>query len=319
MTREDEAKLLLKKMGYKVIKESHEDNPLFGVIDFLNITDYEYYDEIEESGVVRVNGTRLGDIEISYNDNPNYSEGVGYYVADDEGEYPGDEKYFETAQDVFEYVCSIMESKKITNKEIIKESIEDTEDEELQEAIKELAEETGNDIEDVEIDEHGNYTNIQFGREEYMVFSDHDEAESVAKEYCEDLLEDTGIEGIRFEYLGGIERFVNEKWFEEAFEDMADSYIGDLSEEEMKEEFDTTDEEEAKEKYLENYSDDYIQSFIDEFGKQVFNEVIEKNNLINISELAEAIVDTDGVANQLASYDGEEIELSNGYYAYRTN
>lgn len=202
---------------------------------------------------------------------------------------------------------------------VIKESIEDTEDEELQEAIKELAEETGNDIEIVEIDEHSNYTNIQFGREEYMVFSDHDEAESVAKEYCEDLLDDNGIEGIRFEYLGGIERFVNEKWFEEAFEEMADSYIGDLSEEELEEEFDTTDEEEAKEMYLSNYSDDYIQSFIDEFGKEEFNEVIEKNNLIDMSELAEAIVDTDGVANQLASYDGEEIELSNGYYAYRTN
>lgn len=190
-----------------------------------------------------------------------------------------------------------------------------------EEIIAALAEEVGLDAEDGEVTgrSYGSGIVISFGDIEYIVYESYDEAIIGATEDVLYLLDDIGIEGINFNNIGGVEQFVNEKWFEEAFEDMADSYIGDLSEEEMKEEFDTTDEEEAKEKYLENYSDDYIQSFIDEFGKQEFNEVIKKNNLINISELAEVIVETDGPANTLASYDGKEIEFGDGMYAYRSN
>lgn len=216
----------------------------------------------------------------------------------------------------FEKAKYILESK---GYRVIKESLDDTDDEDLKAAITELANETGNDIDDVEIDEQSYCTEVRFGREEYMLFDDYDNAEEKAIQFCEDLLDDTGIEGIRFEYLGGIEKFVDENWFREAFEEMAEYTIEELDDEELEDQYDTNDPEEAKEKYLENYSDDYIQAYIDEFGKEEFKEVIEKNNLIDYRELAEAIVDTDGVANQLASYDGEEIELSNGYYAYRTN
>ena len=41
-------------------------------------------------------------------------------------------------------------------------------------------------------------------------------------------------------------------------------------------------------------------------------------DVVDIDKLAQYVVDTDGAANTLASYDGEEVELYN-CYAYRVN
>lgn len=43
------------------------------------------------------------------------------------------------------------------------------------------------------------------------------------------------------------------------------------------------------------------------------------NNAGDIEEFVRECIDSDGRGNFLSPYDGEEIELANDYYAYRTN
>ena len=148
------------------------------------------------------------------------------------------------------------------------------------------------------------------------------EAEEAAQEDCKELFDDVGIEGFRFENIGGIEQFVDTGWFEDAKKEDAESYVSDIHEsdpERYKEEFGDVDEDEAVEKYLEDYENDGVQWFIDNFGKKEFTNVVTEYNLIDLNKLAEAIVDADGPANSLARYDGDEISLDCGYYCYRTN
>ena len=55
-----------------------------------------------------------------------------------------------------------------------------------------------------------------------------------------------------------------------------------------------------------------------QFGDEQFQDILIKENLIDIDALSRWCVDMDGVAHYLAHYDGEEIE-ENGYYIYRVN
>ena len=164
---------------------------------------------------------------------------------------------------------------------------------------------------------------VTFGNEEYYCYESYDEAEEAAQEDCKELFDDVGIEGIRFENIGGIEQFVDTGWFEDAKKEDAEYYVSDIHESEperYQEEFGDVDEDEAVEKYLEDYYDgDDVQWYIDNFGKKQFTEIVKQNNLIDLDKLAEAIVDADGPANSLARYDGDEISLDCGYYCYRTN
>ena len=62
-----------------------------------------------------------------------------------------------------------------------------------------------------------------------------------------------------------------------------------------------------------------VEWYISNFGQDDFRDLVNDNNLIDISGASEDAVDTDGVAHFLSSYDGEEIELDNDVVAYRTN
>jgi hypothetical protein len=203
----------------------------------------------------------------------------------------------------------------------------DGESDEIKTMVRELAEYTGNDYSDAEVEYNEGpgqlAVQVTFGNEEYYCYESYNEAEEAAQEDCKELFDDIGIEGIRFENIGGIEKFVDTSWFEDAKKEDAEYYVSDIHESEperYKEEFGDVDEDEAVEKYLENYYDnDDVQWYIDNFGKKQFTEVVKQNNLIDLNKLAEAIVDADGPANSLARYDGDEISLDCGYYCYRTN
>lgn len=201
------------------------------------------------------------------------------------------------------------------------------ESDEIKTMVRELADYTGNDYSDAEVEYNEGpgelAVQVTFGNKEYYCYEDYSDAEEAAQEDCKELFDDVGIEGIHFENIGGIEQFVDTGWFEDAKKEDAEYYVSDIHEsdpERYEEEFGDVDEDEAVEKYLENYYDnDDVQWFIDNFGKKQFTEVVKKNNLIKLDKLAEAIVDADGPANSLARYDGVEISLDCGYYCYRIN
>lgn len=203
----------------------------------------------------------------------------------------------------------------------------DGESDEIKTMVRELAEYTGNDYDDAEVEYNEGpgqlAVQVTFGNKEYYCYESYNEAEEAAQEDCKELFDDVGIEGFRFENIGGIEQFVDTDWFDDAKKEDAEYYVSDIHESEperYQEEFGDVDEDEAVEKYLEDYYDgDSIQWYIDNFGKKQFTEIVKQNNLINLDELAEAIVDADGPANSLARYDGDEISLDCGYYCYRTN
>lgn len=56
-------------------------------------------------------------------------------------------------------------------------------------------------------------------------------------------------------------------------------------------------------------------------GYENSNEAIMAliNNAGSMDEFAQECIDADGRGHFVANYDGEEIELENGYYAYRVN
>jgi hypothetical protein len=203
------------------------------------------------------------------------------------------------------------------------EALEDESDE-VKAMVKELAEETGNNYEDAALESYapGKGICVTFGDEEYYCYEDYSDAEEASTESVKDLLEMEGVDFIHFENIGGIEQFIDVDWFKDAQREDAESYVSDIKESEperYKEEFGDIDEEDAVEKCLEDWGDDYIQWFKDNFGDEEFNTAVKEHNLVDLDALAAACTEADGPANELARYDGKEIELPCGYYCYRSN
>ena len=276
---------------FDYVKKNWDDADSFNAVDLFKIVKEMYINEVEESDLAEA---------------MKVCESFGYRILkeaeeDDVAEEPDEE---ETEDDPLE-----------------------GESDEIKTMVRELADYTGNDYSDAEVEYNEGpgrlAVQVTFGNEEYYCYEDYSDAESAAQEDCKELFDDVGIEGIRFENIGGIEQFVDTGWFEDAKREDAEYYVSDIHESEperYEEEFGDVDEDEAVEKYLENYyENDDVQWYIDNFGKKQFTEIVKQNNLIDLDKLAEAIVDADGPANSLARYDGDEISLDCGYYCYRTN
>lgn len=58
----------------------------------------------------------------------------------------------------------------------------------------------------------------------------------------------------------------------------------------------------------------YLKELFDEKG---FIEFVRKENLVDLDKVIEECIEMDGVANNLASYDGKEIVLNDEFNAYR--
>lgn len=196
--------------------------------------------------------------------------------------------------------------------------------EDVQKMVTELAKETGNDVADAQVEDYapGNGLCVTFGDEEYYCYADWDAALEASNEGVKNVLDDIGIDGINFDNIGGIEQFVDTGWFDDAKRESAEFYVSDIKESEperYKEEFGDLSEEDAVEQFLAGEEADSIEWYINNFGKEDFNSIVKEKGLVDLDALAEAITDADGPANELASYDGEEIELPCGYYCYRHN
>ena len=180
------------------------------------------------------------------------------------------------------------------------------------------------DVESIEIDSNTITTDLG----EYKVFYNYTDAENEAIEQCKQIIEDCGLsENLIFE--AEIKGWIDEEYFKEYWEELHYSMaydegiynIMDSDEVDLYESGDLS-EDAIRENYYNALQDSIQNNWIDEFkyqfGDELFNEIVMKENLIDIEALAQWCVDMDGVAHFLASYDGEEIE-ENGYYIYKTN
>jgi hypothetical protein len=235
----------------------------------------------------------------------------------------------------------------LPNQQSIKPKKESIEDEWVQNAIKDLEEESGEEIEVFEYPAYEQWglkaVKSVSGDKEWLIAEDYDAAERVAlnkveedlrnepelftpswleghidKDYLRDQLYDDVL-NYNYDYYVDIadeddDEFINRQRLE--------LYEGDyITEEEAKDpNFDTTDaiEKAAEDKTQENLEDplDYFREIYNE------NEALEqaiKIGRIDIEAAAEDAVSIDGVAHFLSGYDGNEIELSSGAYAYRIN
>lgn len=179
---------------------------------------------------------------------------------------------------------------------------------------------------------------------EYLVFDDYDKAYETAIEYCKNTLEDVGIDCVN-----GYENFMDEECLDEMQQEYYIEYCENIKEEEsdsifknrlieecynhsiiFDEDFETDEYDEInyniclvnEDIMIENYVN-YLcrqESSIDWIKDLYTMKDIQKYfpNAFDINEIAEYCVDVDGIANELSSYDGKEIQYK-GLYLYRVN
>ena len=205
---------------------------------------------------------------------------------------------------------------------------------------------------DMEFKDNDSYYTCEMGREEYMLFDDHDKAEEMAIEWekssCEgcgkDMIKhwidsfgediiDYDFEGARREsnenYVNDIEsengdhgnRLFDELIQNEIIEDTEEYFeLIEPEDEEGELDYDSPkfDVDDAKEQYIDILCDDgddaewYFDNFVDD-GLEDY---------IDYDKLAEKIIEDNGVGGTLSSYDGNEYEFfEDDYeiYIYRVN
>lgn len=172
--------------------------------------------------------------------------------------------------------------------------------------------------------------------EEYFVVTDA-EAYDLAKDDIESLFDDMGLDSFTTTFQQWIlDNAVEDGgWFSDILLEMEAGYVEDIKYEEGRlvkelieagivesEEEYHEDEEGAEERYVDYLVDDSgdpVDYFRSEFGEDEFSKVVRDNNFIDMDKVVEEAIEMDGVAHFIALYDGEEIELDNGLFAYRIN
>ena len=192
--------------------------------------------------------------------------------------------------------------------------------------------------------------------EEYAVYTDS-EADQAHRDYIENFIDDVGIEGFTPAFQNWIVNYaiLNSKWFEDAQRESAEGYVNDIESEsdgtyenrliaELVENdildaeddfyFDEDDEDQEypllkEEVNLEDAKEEYIDTMCQEdpyewykwnFGEESIRELIKNGTIsLDTDAISDEIISWDGRGNNLAFYDGDEIELEDGLYAYRQN
>ena len=206
------------------------------------------------------------------------------------------------------------------------------------------------DRDDIEVSSWGGGHNIIVDGDEYWVGT-YDEAYDEAVEEVRQILDDMGLEALSEnfrEYVvrNCVDTSEIENWqrdsnyyYIEDIEEESDSEFGNRLIQEMYDEGILTDEdfeefdgeidyttlkegvdlEAKKEEFLDNLCDredpmDWLEGM---YSESEIGKVLEDNGAIDFDAIAQECVDTDGIAHTLASYDGNEIELDDGFYAYK--
>ena len=149
----------------------------------------------------------------------------------------------------------------------------------------------------------------------YKVFENEEQAEEEAIELMENYLEED-IElakDIRFKKLGiSISDYVSNEFLNQCLDD----YVNSMDDEELAE-LGVADSVDAGDKILEGY-DNIYDWLSDMMGDRELQKLLIKHKAFNYRKLAEDIVNYDG-REKILSEDGKEIELDDGYLAYRIN
>jgi hypothetical protein len=214
-------------------------------------------------------------------------------------------------------------------------------------ALEELQEFEGDD--DLEITMSSGYLfHASNGNAEYLVFKSYDDAYDYAYQMVnQDLVDNpeyfnqdwlfnfVDIDGAKsflsdvydewnYSYANDIKMESDSKYSNRLISEMVDAGLMD------DEDAESEDAESSAEYLIDDFVEYMTNSQIDEgrggldyyesnFGEEQTMEMIRENNLIDIDEATEGAIDEDGVAHFISSYDGNEIDLPSGYYAYRTN
>ena len=198
-----------------------------------------------------------------------------------------------------------------------------------QELIEQLAEYRGVEVTDIMQSTFNPNLFVIDGSEEWLVYETEQEAEDAAVEQVKNLLDSEGISFLNWKYMSAdIADFVDTEWFETTKREFYEQYVEDIRDEWEDDDITRLDVEmenagcETEEDFIDylcNSWPDSIEWFRSNFGNAELDYVaINHPEVVDIDKLAQYVVDTDGVANTLASYDGEEVELYN-CYAYRVD
>jgi hypothetical protein len=212
----------------------------------------------------------------------------------------------------------------------------------IEESLIDLQNEVDMDDLVVENSDSNSYT-ASNGDAEFLVFETEDDARERAIERVKEDLEENPQHFNRDWLMNYVDA---ENFFTGVYDEWNESYVNDIESEdsdeyanrlieEMVDNGIVSNEEANEEDFdAEDYKQDFInlmtknqieegngglQHYIDNIGEEEAFKVVVDNNLIDIESASESAVDTDGVAHFLSSYDGEQIDLSNGHVAYRTN
>ena len=187
----------------------------------------------------------------------------------------------------------------------------------------------GDTVEDIHAYDNQNF---EYGQYEYIV-GNYDECYEWAKEDVKNLYDDLGMESFSESFQ---EQVMNDPYMfdMDKLKDMMgydiDDYVNSMDDEEVLNTLETyVDNPEEIDEYnryevlrdemASAYADDPASWYKQYMSDKEFYEFATENGLIDVDKIAESVVDTDGIANSLARYDGEEIYLGNGLYAYRCN
>ena len=263
-----------------------------------------------------------------------------------QNQLPTNSVYYGELDDL--YNSNDEEEKKKMNKRLEEKKIDE------EDRIEALAQFLGLDEEekeDIEVDDE----TLTYDREEYLVLTDS-EADDWFERYQKDLWDDMGIQSFSESFQDWIiNNALDKSWFEDAMDESNRFYCEDIADERSREfdnrlveecydngliddeDFETdedgdpnyeeclVDEDDLKEKLAQYMTDNSgysyaSQWYMDNFGEDDFNEFVKRNNAVNVDELAEYVVRTDGVENSLARYDGEENTFEfdgTTYYIYK--
>ena len=166
---------------------------------------------------------------------------------------------------------------------------------------------------------------------EYNIFPNYEAAYEAAKESMRNLFDDIGIEGWRPEFVENYYRiregdisFLVDDMVEaerEAIEDELQSAVeNDPTGEGMNIEDEIEDRlDEMRNEYERKLSDDPKDFLVNELGYYSEEDFFKQSFVdYDVERLIEDSIDSDGLANTLAAYDGDEIQVGD-YHIYRWN